>query len=205
MLHFLFSLLYDRLRPIVFPFNKILKFIPDEPIEVLDIGSGYGTLCFEMKRRYKDLKITGVEIKRKRVEVSKRKSKGIKNLNFLVGDALDFSLGKKFDIVLCTDLIHHLPRKSIHNLINKIDEHLKQGGTLIFKDMDTKPFHKHLWNYLFDVLMTKDLKFNYMPKESAIGMLKKRFRVEKIVDISNTFYAHYLVILKKVVRDGGRK
>lgn len=42
--------LYDKLRSIICPFDKIIESIPKRMGELLDIGSGYGTFCFVLSK-----------------------------------------------------------------------------------------------------------------------------------------------------------
>lgn len=189
--------LYDKLRSIICPFDKIIKYIPKDG-ELLDIGSGYGTFCFILSTERPRMKITGIEMDKKRVSTANSRVTDGSNLKFVHGDIVNFSINKRFDIITCLDLIHHIPMKYHQSIFKRINELLKDNGLLIVKDMDDKPFYKYLWNYVHDCIMTRSMKMYYVPKDEMIKLLETNgFAIEYVKDISNLLYAHYVIVCKR--------
>ena len=190
--------LYDRLRSIICPFDRIIESIPQIDGELLDIGSGYGTFCCILSKKRSGMEIVGIEVDKTRVDTANGRVVDDPNLEFTCGDILNCSTNKKFDVVTCIDVIHHIPREDHILVFKKINELLKDDGLLIVKDMDDKPFYKYLWNYVHDIIMTRCVKLSYVPEREMQKMLEKSgFAIEYAIDIANPLYAHYVVVSKK--------
>lgn len=189
--------LYDKLRSVICPFDKIIKYIPTEG-ELLDTGSGYGTFCLILSKERPKLKITGIELDENRVDAANSRIADSSNLKFICSDITNFSINKRYDVITCLDLIHHIPTKDHLVVFKKIKELMKNNGLLIIKDMDDKPFYKYLWNYVHDCIMTRSTKMSYVPKKEMVKMLEKNgFVIEYADDIPNFLYAHYVVVCKR--------
>ena len=71
-------------------------------------------------------------------------------------------------------------------------------GILILKDMNTRPAYKYYWNFLHDMIMTHSKRMWYTSMEDFQNLLKKQgFKIETGRDISNSLYAHYLIVAVK--------
>lgn len=191
--------LYDKLRSIICPFDKIIEYIPKDG-ELLDIGGGYGTFCFILSKERPKMRITGIEMDKKRVNTANSRVADSPNLKFIRGDITNFSTNKRFDVITCLDLIHHIPTKDHQDTFRRINGLLKDNGLLIVKDMDDKPFYKYLWNYIHDCIMTRSMKMYYVPKDEMIKLLETNsFVIEYVNDIPNLLYAHYVIVCKRSV------
>ena len=189
--------LYDKLRSIICPFDKIIESIPNDG-EFLDIGSGYGTFCFILSKERPRIQIIGIELDKKRVNAANSRVADGSNSKFVCSDITNFSTNKRFDVITCLDLIHHIPTKDHLVVLKKTNKLLKDDGILIVKDMDDKPFYKYLWNYVHDCIMTRSTKMYYVPKKEMVKMLEKNdFVIEYVNDIGNRLYAHYVVVCKR--------
>jgi ubiquinone/menaquinone biosynthesis C-methylase UbiE len=99
--------------------------------KVLEIGSGPGVLSIQMARLLKDGEVVGVDISETMVGLatSKAKKLGLKNLNFVRGDALNLRfLDKSFDAVVTSYLLHWIP--DVHQFLNEIHRVLREDGKL---------------------------------------------------------------------------
>ncbi|MCD6567100.1 MAG: class I SAM-dependent methyltransferase [Bacteroidales bacterium] len=192
--------LYDILRSMICPFDRIIQSIPERDGELLDIGSGYGTFCFILSKKRPGMKIIGVEMDKKRVNIANSRIIDSQNLEFICDDILNLSTSKRFDVITCVDLIHHIPMEDHLFVFRKINELLKDNGLLIVKDMDDKPFYKYLWNCMHDLLMARRMTTYYIPKRDMVKILGGNgFVIEYAKDIPNFLYAHYLVVCKRSV------
>ncbi len=189
--------LYDALRKIICPFDRIIEEVPPKG-EVLDVGCGYGTFCIILSEKRPKIKITGLDLDKNRVIIARNRIKNL-NIELLNADATNFEIVKNFDIIICLDLIHHIPYENHAPMLNNLKKHLKKDGLLVVKDMDNKPFYKYLWNYLQDSVITKSLAFSYKSKEKMLELLQDSgFKVESVNDISNLLYAHYLITCRRI-------
>ncbi|NMP05999.1 tetratricopeptide repeat protein [Cyanobacteria bacterium 150NLHA] len=96
--------------------------------KVLIAGCGTGQQIIHASR-YKNAKIIAIDLSSKSLAYAMRKTEeyGIQNVDFRIMDILDISkLGKKFDIIECKGVLHHMsePQQGLLALINN----LKPGG-----------------------------------------------------------------------------
>ncbi len=105
--------------------------------EVLDVGCGTGTLAIATKRRVgRDGKVFGIDAS---PEMIARAGKKARKAGFEIDfrnesiEALPFPDGK-FDAVLSTVMLHHLPRKVREAGVREIRRVLKPGGRVLIVD-----------------------------------------------------------------------
>ena len=97
--------------------NSILSVVHKiNPGNVLEIGCGAGMILSKI-RKYKS--ITGLDysataVKQAQVNLRKRR-----NIKIVKGDAQNFNLRKKFDTIICSEVLEHLPepQKVIENIM----------------------------------------------------------------------------------------
>jgi cyclopropane fatty-acyl-phospholipid synthase-like methyltransferase len=184
---------YNAIRKRILKIDKLMEYIPKRG-HLIDLGCSYGTYAFMIHERYPDLKITGVDLNKVRIQKARVRAKEVKNIEFIAGDITKIRLKRKYDAITCVDVFHHVPKKYHKGIIESIHRNLKEGGVLILKDMDTKPYYKYLWNLIHDKLMTEFDDVYYTPREEFNEMLKRSgFRTSQI-DLSNFLYAHYAII-----------
>lgn len=104
--------------------NKICSLVPDNK-DILDCGCGSGILVYLLSKKAKS--ISGVDIRKECIDFCNRKIGG----NFKQGDLMTLNLNKKFDVVICSDVIEHFYPKDRENVLRNLDKHVKEGGMLI--------------------------------------------------------------------------
>jgi len=110
--------------------NAIEPYIKNGRKEILDIGCGTGTLSLylaSLKNYVKGIDISSNAIKTCKINAKKFKLE--KNTDFQEIDFSKTTIRKKFDIVLCIELLEHLPRETL--AISRIFDYLKNNGILI--------------------------------------------------------------------------
>ncbi len=98
---------------------------------VLELGSGPGQLSIEIAKRLNGGRVTGLDISEEMVKLASRKAeeRGLKNLDFRVGDISDLHVeDKTFDICVNSYLIHWI--RDIPLFLQNIRRVLKDGGRL---------------------------------------------------------------------------
>ena len=117
----------------------IKKYSNKKKLSILDVGSGYGFLPFFVDKGWH---VHGIDIDEERV----RRANQIKHSNavFLKGDAEDFSIGRKFDVVLALDVIEHLDHPE--RCIESVSNHVKDDGIFIVSNPNRHSF----WTLFFD-------------------------------------------------------
>ena len=93
---------------------------------VLDIGSGFGWFersCLKMRVK----KVVGLDISRKSINIARKT--GNKKSEFITGSAINLPLGSgKFDIVVCWEVLEHIPENTEGKMFQEIFRVLKPGG-----------------------------------------------------------------------------
>lgn len=98
-------------------------------ISILDIGTACGELIYFLKNDLKtNGEIWGVDLDPSYIKCGKDRF-GDEGINFVVGDALNFNLKRKFNLVLVTSVFSYFddPRQAFKNVLR----HLSPGGLAI--------------------------------------------------------------------------
>lgn len=113
---------------------------------VLDVGCGTGTLAVAAKRRVGAAgQVSGVDASREMLARARKKAKKARvQIEFCEApaQALPFENGR-FDLVLCTVMLHHVPAKARSGCIGEIARVLRPGGRAFIADFATPPKRTH--------------------------------------------------------------
>lgn len=107
------------------------SFSEQKDISILDIGCGTGQLLKVLETKgYTNL--TGVELDKGQYEAAKEYIPKAKLFN---DDLLNFfkKSTEKFDMILMIDVIEHMSKNEVVEILSQIREHLKPGGTFIIR------------------------------------------------------------------------
>lgn len=101
-----------------------------EDWEVLDAGCGTGSILLALARRYPRARFTGVDACRRSIEIAQRSAKwyGVTNVEFVHGSMPDLDLRRRFDLVVCCGVLHHLP--SPRAGLQWLTEHMVDDGLI---------------------------------------------------------------------------
>ncbi len=124
--------------------NKILATIQNEAPKngsVLDLMCGPGYLLGEIAKRRSDLTLEGTDISDEFIQHAQRK---YPDISFQVADVLSWTPSKKYDVVLCTGGIHHLPYDRQAPFLETIPALLNPNGFAIFADPYVDDFSNEL-------------------------------------------------------------
>jgi tRNA (cmo5U34)-methyltransferase len=116
--------------------TAIIPFSKEQPIKVLDLGSGTGLMAGLTASLYPDSEIDLVDIAGKMLDEARKNLKDFQNkFNFIVSDySEDISFNRNYDLIISSLSIHHLSGKNKQKLFHKIFSHLKSGGIFINAD-----------------------------------------------------------------------
>lgn len=116
-----------------FTFLEIIEIVKKFEITgktILDVGCGTGSLDFYLAKRANS--VTGIDISKNAIVACKRDAKTLgvsKKTAFYVRDISKRLMKRKFDVVICLEVIEHI--KNDKKLINNISKSLKKNGLLI--------------------------------------------------------------------------
>jgi SAM-dependent methyltransferase len=106
-------------------FDKIDK----NNITIADYGGGRGILTNDIVKLCKNREIiTTIE----NIDMSAKKLKGCKNVNYVKKDALKYRSKNKYDFAVCRYLLHFYNNKNNLKLLRNIYYNLKPGGYFLF-------------------------------------------------------------------------
>lgn len=122
---------------------------------VLDVGCGTGTLAIAAKRRVGDTgTVDGIDASPQMIERARKKAKRMHAaaaFQVALAESLPFETSR-FDVVLSTVMLHHLPRAVRAQAINEMRRVLKPGGRILIVDFGKRTsehrglmahFHQH--------------------------------------------------------------
>lgn len=172
--------------------------------EVLDVGSGVGTIDFYLAKNGK--KITGIEISERAFKVAEEALKKFglgKSINFIRSDFLKTKLNKKYDFVICSEVLEHLPNEK--ETLFKINKLTKKGGLFMLtvpsanaplnKFGSIKPFDKrsgHLRRYTEESVkkLLNSNGFKIIYSQRSEGIVRNSlyvYRLNNIIRLANKF------------------
>ncbi len=109
----------------------LLKQLPNKGNAVLDIGCGSGEFSRLLARRFDT--VVALDLSPKTIEVAKQRSQHYGNIDFQVGNILQWQFPlEHFDAITSIATFHHL---SVENLLPNLKAALKPGGKLAILDL----------------------------------------------------------------------
>ncbi len=148
------------------------KLALDHPT-ILEVGCGFGVLSRELSRFGR---VTGMDLSPKGVEIARRQNPDI---TFFHGDALNHDFGDdKYDIVVNSEVIEHIPRESRKRFINVLADRLNPGGYLIL----TTPNKA-----VSDHISTFQLIEEHFTRQELVELLEPRFDICELTTIHRVF------------------
>jgi 2-polyprenyl-3-methyl-5-hydroxy-6-metoxy-1,4-benzoquinol methylase len=191
--------LYQRLRPIFCPFDKLLEHVPTGA-SVLDVGCGNGVFLVMLAESGRIRAGYGVDRSRDAIRNAQRTANektGLGLLHFQTVDSLAEVPNLGFDVVSMVDVVHHIPKPEQLKFFVEAANKLRPGGTLIYKDISAK--HK-LWglcNTLHD--LAKARQFVHYVSEEQLMSAAIEAGLERIASlyVRRLCYMHFIQILHK--------
>ena len=109
--------------------NHLIKKLYLKPnMKVLEIGSGWGGICFDIARK-SQCEVTGITLSKNQLEQSRKKAKELKldnQVNFLLCDYRDMK--GKFDRILNVGMLEHVHPRYYDTFFKKVYELMKDDG-----------------------------------------------------------------------------
>lgn len=109
----------------------LLRRAPTSCETALEIGCGTGAFTLELAARAK--KVVALDLSPGMIEVARRRSAGLANIEFVIADAATWDFGREhYDCIASITTLHHLPMADI---LRRAREALKPGGVLLVLDL----------------------------------------------------------------------
>lgn len=96
---------------------------------LLDAGSGFGQYDYFILNKFKNVKITSVDVKESYLEDNRKFfqdeiEQG--RIKFELADLLEIKMGEKFDFIICIDVLEHIEEDQ--KVLQNLSHSLKKGG-----------------------------------------------------------------------------
>lgn len=112
--------------------DKVLQIREPGPQDrVLDLGCGWGTFCFALGHRVREM--VGLDFSQKSVELCelRLRATGLDNVSFVCADARATGMeAESFDLVIAADLMEHLYPDDSREVVQECFRLLRPGGYL---------------------------------------------------------------------------
>jgi ubiquinone/menaquinone biosynthesis C-methylase UbiE len=114
--------------------SKIVNLLnPKTNSSLLDVGCGSGILLHKLQSLHRNMKLYGLDITPKMVEIAKIKFKNNPQIEITLGSAINMPYkNNSIDYVTCASSFHHHPNPTLS--ITEMVRVLKPGGKLIILD-----------------------------------------------------------------------
>ena len=148
-----FKKFFSWARPWICPFEKFIFSIPNNK-SVFDIGCGDGVFLYLIAMLRKPKILFGVDVIDTDLDAVKTVFNRVKYKK--ISTFLDWP-EDKFDVVTVIDVLHHIKPEEQSLFVKKTIDKINPGGTLIIKDMNTRPIFCAFMNILHDLIFAKQL------------------------------------------------
>jgi SAM-dependent methyltransferase len=129
---FFFALekLFLRERYVKRELNRIIAKLPPQS-EILDAGFGYGQYSYYLAKRYKNMRITALEIEDEYLDDFAEfiRHCGIENIQIQKADLTELKYNNRFDLIFCVDVMEHIEADTM--VFHNFAQALKKGGLFL--------------------------------------------------------------------------
>lgn len=127
---------------------------------ILDLGCGYGYLCYMLQYLSADREITGVDYDEEKIETAQHGYTRTDRLRFVYGDVTTWPLKHAYSGIVISDVLHYLPRQAQDDLILRCADALADDGVLVIRDGNADLENRHRGTRLTEFFSVKLLGFN---------------------------------------------
>jgi 2-polyprenyl-3-methyl-5-hydroxy-6-metoxy-1,4-benzoquinol methylase len=189
---------YSRTRWWICPFDRVLASIPDEGT-LLDVGCGGGLWLTYLALERPRLKLEGLEPDPRKLELARTSDVADPVLH--QGSALDLPEGP-YDCITIFDVLYLMGDTQKVEVLQKCHRALADGGRLVIKELDTRPWWKYAPSAFEEFLavrvakMTHGNRLHFQPAEDlATAMVSAGFSSVSVERVDR-WYPHPHVLVR---------
>lgn len=109
--------------------SKVLEYINEELfVSLLDVGCGDGKMIFELSRKNKNKKLTGIDFSEKAILFAKAFNYG-NGSEFICGDVC--YVRGEYDVITMVEVLEHIPDNEIKKVVLSVYNLLPKNGRLV--------------------------------------------------------------------------
>lgn len=196
---------YLKIKLKICPLLQLEELFPKEGT-IVDLGCGNGLFPIILSLGSTDREIIGLDLDEKKIEVANATKIPDKRITYQIGDVVDAEYPRG-DVFTLVDVLYLIPYDKHEPILKKCYESLPPGGTLIVKEMDTKPRWKYAWNLFQETLAVKLIgftlgeRFYFRSQIDYTDILQRTgFSVKPVSMHSGYWYPHIAYISTKSPR-----
>ncbi|MGD9345063.1 MAG: class I SAM-dependent methyltransferase [Candidatus Aminicenantes bacterium] len=193
---------YLKIKLKICPLLKLEEIFPREGT-IVDLGCGNGLfpniLCLGSSER----QIIGLDLDKKKIEVANATKILSSQITYQIGDVVEGEYPQG-DVFALVDVLYLIPYQRHEPILRKCYISLPPGGTLIIKEMDTRPRWKYAWNLFQETLAVKLIgftlgeRFYFRNQKDYLDILQRiGYSVETVPVHSGYWYPHIAYICTK--------
>ncbi len=187
-----------RLEKYYAPFHQIL------PLKgtILDLGCGYGFLCYMLQFLSADRIITGVDYDEDKIDVARHGYLKSERLTFFCDDVTRFPL-TTYDAIVISDVLHYLPYDAQEMLLERAIDALNPGGILVVREGNADLKERHKGTQITEFFSVKLLKFNKSTNDlnflsgESIKRIANRKGLTAEIDDDAKFTSNVIFVIRK--------
>ena len=184
-------------RPYYSPVGELLNQVPSAA-RVLEIGCGTGPILFLLHRYCGIAAGRGLDIDGEAIRIATA-TNSHSNLTFAGESCYELSASdvEEYDVILCFDVLHHLPQGEKERFLGHLVSILPRGGRIILKDLDRRPWRKAMANRVTDFLSTRSF-VSYWSREEAVRFFEDQgLGVVFHCPCEDWVWSHYMVVAER--------
>jgi cyclopropane fatty-acyl-phospholipid synthase-like methyltransferase len=183
--------------------DEIGQYLP-ETGTILDIGCGFGLFSLYYASTSPRRSVHGIDVNAERIAMARGAASrlGIQNVHYERADAREFRGDSPVAAAYMLDIVHHIPAEAVAPLLSQLWCCLPTGGTLVVKDVDTRPAPKRWFTWILDRLMAPATPVHYWGAAELTAALEAAgFSVRRHAMLDVLPYPHVLYVCMRRARD----
>jgi 2-polyprenyl-3-methyl-5-hydroxy-6-metoxy-1,4-benzoquinol methylase len=162
-------------------------------------GCGFGLFSRHFAALRPDRCLVGVDLDARRIEMARTSARrlGLANVEYEVGDALDWTSEARLAGACRLDVFLHPPREAVPEFLRALVARIDPGGTLLLEEVSNRPRYKTLFTLLLDRLVAcREPIHDWPPAELTESLRSLELDVKRYQMNDQIPYPHMLYICR---------
>jgi trans-aconitate methyltransferase len=118
---------------------------PNRPIEIVDVGCGYGDMLREIddwaQRRGVEVSLTGLDLNPWSRVAASAVTSSLRHIDWVTADVFDYAPPRGIDVIVSSLFTHHLPDPHIAKFLRWMETHARMGWFVNDLHRHRLPYH----------------------------------------------------------------
>jgi cyclopropane fatty-acyl-phospholipid synthase-like methyltransferase len=95
----------------------------------LEVGCSVGVFSKMLAAHF--YKVTAIDISKEALRLAADYNRAEKNIGFVRSDLQSLSLGLRYDVIVCAEMLYFIPKEDVQKVCFNLDKHLNANGIII--------------------------------------------------------------------------